>query len=114
MNDEHHFYQEMRDFFRIEAQRYTNIMTSNQDLMDAIAALPVAGISTALTDLDTTIKAAITDMGTGGDTARAAMLAALGVVSTGLASVAAQIVTLKTELTDAIAAQTPAPLPPAA
>lgn len=109
MTEEEDFRQIFYDFCELETKRYRRIMTSNQDVMDAIAALPIAGIGTALTDLDTTVKTAISDMGTGGDAARAAMVTALGTAATGLGAVADQIVTIKTELTTAIGVVTPAP-----
>jgi hypothetical protein len=92
------------DYFEIETRRHRDIMTSNQNVMDAIAAL-----STSITQLNTTIITAIADMGTGGDAARAGFV-------TALQGVADQITAAQTELTTAIAAQTasatgPAPQP---
>ena len=89
------FYRMMLDYFSIEQRRHHDIMTSNQDVMDAIAAL-----TTAQTHLSASIATAISDMGTGGDAARAAMV-------TALQAVAAQMATAQTELLGAIAAQTP-------
>lgn len=82
-------------------KKVDKIMTSNQDVMNAIAAL-----TTAQTALSTSIATAIADMGTGGDAARAAMV-------TALQAVAAQMATSQAELLAAIAAQTPPPAPPA-
>jgi hypothetical protein len=82
----------------IAAQRHRDLMTSNQDVMNAIAAL-----TTAQSTLSTSIATAIADMGTGGDAARAAMVTALQVVAT-------QMAAMQTELLAAIAAQ----MPPAA
>jgi hypothetical protein len=90
------FHRIFLDFIQIEQQRYRNIMTSNQDVMDAIAAN-----ATAVTTLNTSINTAIADMGTGGDAARAAMVAALQAVAT-------QLATAQTELQTAIDAQTAA------
>lgn len=118
---------ETRDNFSILMQGLSNIMgavnalnqkvdkmtTSNQDLMNAIAALPIAVLTSDLTDLDTTVKTAVSDMGTGGDAARAQILMAIQAAGTQLGTVATQIGTIKTELTTAIAAQTPPPAAPA-
>lgn len=90
------------DYFSIEARRYNDIMTSNQNVMDEITKLVAAH-----TQLDTTVKTAIADMGTGGDAARSAFV-------TALQSAAAQIAKMETELTAAIAAATSPPATPAA
>src|ERR1700720_1579482 len=66
-------------------QKVNKIMTSNQNVMDAITAL-----GTAMTTLNTTILTAVSDMGTGGDAARAAMV-------TALTAVAAQITDAQTQ-----------------
>ena len=108
MHDED-FLQEMRDYFRIEAQRHRDIMTSNQDVIDAIAALPVAALTAALTQLKTSVNTAVSDMGSGGDAARASFVAALTATATALSAVATQIGTIETELTAAIAAAVPPP-----
>jgi hypothetical protein len=97
MTTDEDFQQEMRDQWRIAAQMHRNIMTSNQNVMDAITAL-----TTALNGLNTTVTTAISDMGTGGDTARAGFVTALTAVAT-------QIGAMQTELTTAIAALTPPP-----
>jgi hypothetical protein len=125
MTEDEDFKQTFLDYLGIEAQRHRDIigalgalnqkmdqlMTSNQDVMDAISALPIAAISAELTDLDATVKTAVSDMGTGGDAARAAMVTALGTTATQLGSIATQIATMKTELLAGIAA---AGSPPAA
>jgi hypothetical protein len=97
MSDED-FKQTIFDYINmVAAQRHRDIMTSNQDVMNAIAAL-----TTAQTTLSTSIATAIADMGTGGDAARAAMVAALK-------TVADQMAAMQAELLAAIAAQTPSP-----
>jgi hypothetical protein len=96
------FRQMVLDFFSITTQRHEEIMTSNQDVMNAIAAH-----TTALAKLDTTIKTAISDMGTGGDAARAGFV-------TALTDASAKLATMETELTAAIAAVTSPPAAPAA
>ncbi len=77
----------------IAAQRHRDIMTSNQNVMDEIVKLTAAH-----TQLETTIKTAIADMGTGGDAARAGFVTALQAAQ-------AQIASTQSELTAAIAAQ---------
>jgi len=99
MNDDD-FKQTVLDYFDIATQRDLRIMTSNQDVMDAIAA-----IAAGQTKLNTSIQSAIADMGTGGDAARAAMVTALQVVVT-------QMNAMQSELLAAIAAQTPPPPTP--
>jgi hypothetical protein len=96
------FQQTVLDALGIINQKVDKLMTSNQDVMDAIAVN-----ATALTALKTSIDTAVSDMGTGGDAARAMMV-------TALKSVAAQITTAQTELLAAIAAQTPPPVTPPA
>ena len=100
MNDDD-FKQTILDYINmVTTQRFMELMTSNQDVMNAIAAN-----TAALMDLDATIKTAISDMGAGGDAARAQAVAAV-------AAQATQISTLKTELTAAIAAVVPPPATP--
>lgn len=81
----------------VEPQRHEQIMTSNQNVMDEIIKL-----TTAHTQLDTTVKTAIADMGTGGDAARAAFVTALQTAQ-------AQIAKTESELTSAISAATSPP-----
>ncbi len=102
MTFDENFYQQMSDYFAISATRYNSIMTSNQDVMNEIMKLAAAH-----TQLDTTVKTAIADMGTGGDAARAAFV-------TALQAAAAQIAKTDTELYTAIAAATSPPAAPTA
>ena len=51
------FHRIFLDFLQIEAERFQIIMTSNQNVMDAIAAL-----ATSVTALNTSIITAIADM----------------------------------------------------
>lgn len=100
MTVDQEFLQQMRDYFAIAATRYSDIMTSNQDVMNEIVKLAAAH-----TQLHTTVTTAIADMGTGGDAARAAFVEALK-------AAAAQISKTETELTAAIAAATSPPAGP--
>ncbi len=102
MTFEENLLQMIRDNFAIQATRFVDIMTSNQDVMNEIVKLN-AGHS----QLHTTIITAIADMGTGGDAARAAFVAALQAAQQ-------QIAKTEAELTAAITAATSPPAMPAA
>jgi hypothetical protein len=95
------FKQIVLDFINmVTTQRHREIITimttSNQNVMDEIIKLTAAH-----TQLETTVKTAIADMGTGGDAARAGFVTALQAAQ-------AQIAATETELTAAIAAVTTA------
>jgi hypothetical protein len=103
----------IRNFSALETERFKIKMTSNQDVMNAITALPISALTAALTQLNTTVNTAISDMGTGGDAARAGFVAALTTAGTQLGTVATQINTIETELTAAVAAAISPPATPA-
>lgn len=108
------FIDEMRDEWRLAAQRYMDIMTSNQDVMNAIAALPVPAQTAALTQLGADVTAAISDMGAANETAREAMVSALLAAKTQMDANTAQSLQIDAQLVAAIAAATSPPATPPA